>query len=113
MFGGLLAPKPGLRKALRLPIRAAAERSNIGSQINHFFEHDTGPCQHPLDRVSGLVDGPRRGVEHKLASLRRLVIIADPGECREAACARLGVMALGVAALADFSGRCDMNLAKR
>jgi len=44
---------------------------------------------------------------------RRLVIGADTGEGGELARARLGVMALGVAALADFGGRRDMDFTER
>ena len=49
----------------------------------------------------------------QLASGRRLVIIADAGERLQRAGARLGVMALGVAALADLGRRCDIDLAER
>ena len=44
---------------------------------------------------------------------RGLVVIGNAGECRQTACARLGVMALGIAPLADVGRGCDMDLAKR
>ena len=44
---------------------------------------------------------------------RRLVVVADAGERLQRAGARLGVVALGVAALADLGRRRDMDLAER
>ena len=44
---------------------------------------------------------------------RRLVVVADPGERLQRAGARLGVVALGVAALADLGRRRDIDLAER
>ena len=49
----------------------------------------------------------------QLAFGRRLVIVADAGERLQRAGARLGVVALGIAALADFGRRRDIDLAER
>ena len=88
------------------------ECSNIGSQINHFVEQNAGPAQHALDLVGSFRNRTPRGIERQFACLGRLVILADSGERGERASARLGVVALGIAALADF-GRCrDVNLAE-
>src|SRR5580693_1679431 len=104
-FGGLLAPKPGQRKALRLPNTTALAGSNIGSEINGFVEQNAGSCQHPLDLVGRLGNRARRGVDGQLGVGGRLVIAADAGECLQRTGAGLGVMTLGIAALAHCRRR--------
>ena len=85
----------------------------IGRQIDQFVEQNAGFRQHPLDLVGRVRNRARRGVDAQLRPGRRLVIVADPGERLQRAGARLGVMALGVAALADLGRRCDIDLAER
>src|ERR1700749_3765790 len=86
--------------------------SNIGSEINDFFEQYAGRHQHVFYCPGSLADRACRGIDDKLAMERRLVVVADAGKGRQGSRSRLGVMPLRIAALADF-GRCrDVDLAK-
>ena len=72
------------------------------------------PVSASIRSISSVASAHRagRGVDLQLAFGRRLVVVGDPGERRQAAGARLGVVALGIAALADL-GRCrDMDFAE-
>src|SRR3954451_18885665 len=87
--------------------------SNIRGGVHEFIEQHAGRLEHLFDLVRRLGDRPRRGVDHELSGLRRLVVVADAGERRERAGAGLFVVALGVALLANFRRRRDVDLAER
>src|SRR5437588_10817441 len=87
------------------------EASNIGSEIDEFVEQNAGLGQHPLDLVGCVGNRTRRGVDRQLAIGGRLVIIADAGERLQRSRARLGVMALGIAAFAYFGRRRAIDFA--
>ena len=65
--------------------------------------------------ISSVASGTERAEVSIVSSqrCRRLVVVADPGERLQRAGARLGVMALGVAALAHVGRRRDIDLAER
>src|SRR3984957_5027635 len=86
--------------------------SNIGSQINDFFEQYAGRHQHVFDCPGRLADRACRSIDDKLAMERRLVVVADTGEGRQGSRPRLGVMPLRIAALADLSRCCDVDFAE-
>src|SRR5690349_3092688 len=81
-------------------------RSNIRGEVGQLVEQDAAPGEHLLDFVSGIADRAAGSIERQFSRLWRLVIIADPGKSGERAGAGLGVMALGVAALADLGRGC-------
>src|SRR5882672_3566759 len=85
-------------------------RSNIRGEIDQFVEQNTGLRQQPFDLVGGLDDRPSGRVDHEFRVGRRLVIIADSRKAFQRARAGLGVVALGVAAFADFGWGCDIDL---
>ena len=86
---------------------------DIGGEIGQFLEQNAGPRQHLLDLVGGVGDGRAEVSIVSSLAVGRLVIVADPGEAVQGAGARLGVMALGIAALADLGRRCDIDLAEQ
>ena len=88
-------------------------RSNIRGEVRQFVEQHAGCLQHLLDLIRGLSDRPLRGIDHELGRLGRLVVVADAGKAGKRAGAGLLVVALGIAALADFGRCCDMDLAER
>ena len=87
--------------------------SDIGSEIDEFVEQNAGLSQHPLDLVCRLGDRAPGGVDRQFAVGGRLVIVADPGERLQCTRARLGVMALGIAAFAYFGRRRDIDFTEQ
>ena len=83
---------------------------NIRGEIDQFGEQDAALGQHPLDLIGRVRHRPRRGVNVQLRPNWWLIIIADPGECLQRPGARLGLVNLGVEALADFGRRRDIDL---
>src|ERR1700692_2800748 len=100
----------------RLPISVAVassdQSSDIGSEVDQFVEQNACSRQHSLDLVGRLSDRTGRGVNRQLAGCGRLVIVADAGKRMQRAGTRLGVVAFGIAAFADFDGGCDIDLAE-
>ena len=93
-------------------MRRPQKEKDIGRQIDQFVEQNAGFAS--IRSISSVASETVRAEVSMLSSAcRRLIIIADPGERLQRAGARLGVMALGVAALADFRRRCDIDLAER
>src|SRR6202011_5832960 len=97
----------------RLPKQWLVDSSDVGVETGEFVEQNAGVRQHALDLVGDLRDRARRGVYRQVGRRRRLIVVADPGKSMQRAGARLGVMALGIAALANLRRRCDKDLAKR
>jgi hypothetical protein len=87
--------------------------SNIRRDVHDLVEQHAGRLQQALDLVGGVSDGADRGVDGELGCVRRLIVVADAGEGGQRAGAGLLVVALGIAALADLGGGCDIDFAER
>src|SRR3979409_291078 len=110
--GSVHSPFSAKATEMRSPLAALGCASNIGGEVHEFVEQDAGPRQHLLDLVGVLGNRGCRSIDRQLALGRWLVIMRDPGEPMQRTRARLGVVALGVAALADFGRGRDIDFAE-
>src|SRR3954452_24931878 len=104
------------KKALLLTLAAfgfTRERSDVGSEVDEFVKQNVRLRQHPLDLIGRLADRARGGVDSQFTVGRRLVIVSDPGKRLQCSGARLGIMALGIAALANLARGGDIDLPER
>src|SRR3954454_7397652 len=89
--------------ALTHRIATGVARSDVGGEVDQLIEYDFRFGQHPLDVLGRLGDGAQRGVDRQFAGGRRLVITADTRKRLQRSGTGLGVVAFGIAGLANLS----------